>query len=154
TYGDDGNYTIRVTVNDAGGATGSATTSIQVNDVAPTATITGAPTSSITEGTAVNLTGSATSPGAYDTAHGFSFAWTVTRTGFTGNWDTGTGSSFSFTPNHSGTYTVTLTATDSDGGTVGSTTKTITVTNVAPTPALSGPAAGVPGQALSYTGTF
>ena len=65
-----------------------------------------------------------------DSAAGFSFAWAVTKNaaGLRHRQRRG----FSFTPDDNGTYLVSLTATDKDGGGA-TTTKTITVTNVAPT---------------------
>ena len=51
----------------------------------------------------------------------------------------GTLSTFSFTPNDNATYVVTLMVTDDDGGS-GTTSKTITVTNVAPTATFNAPA--------------
>ena len=59
---------------------------------------------------------------------------------------------FAFTPDDNGSYVVTFTATDDDGG-VGTDSTTITVNNVDPVAALSGPSSGVRGQTLSYTGS-
>jgi PKD repeat protein len=53
-----------------------------------------------------------------------------------------------------GTYAVGVTITDRAGGGAASVGSTASVSNVAPTVALSGPAAGVRGQALSFAGTF
>src|SRR5262249_44442122 len=66
---------------------------------------------------------------------------------------TGAGASFTFTPDDNGSYRIVLTASDEDGGSA-STEQTITVGNVAPSAALSGPSSGVRGQTLSYTGAF
>jgi hypothetical protein len=110
---------------DAGTSTYSA--AVAINNVAPTATIAGAPATS-PEGTAITVTGSFTDPGTADT---HSQAWSVTKNGVAYG-SGGSGASFSFTPNDNGTYVVTYTVTDDDGG-VGSDSKTIEVTNVAPT---------------------
>src|SRR5262249_9563237 len=81
-----------------------------------------------------------------DTAAGFTYDWAVGGT----NGSPVSGPSFSFTPDDSGTYTITLTARDKDGDT-GSTTQTITVTNVPPVASLSGPGSGVLYQPLTFT---
>src|SRR5205814_10335296 len=59
----------------AGAATASQ--SITVNNVAPTASIVGAPASS-SEGTLISLTSNVVDPGTADT---FSYAWLVTKNG-------------------------------------------------------------------------
>jgi len=124
------------------------TTTVQVNNVAPTPAISGAPASS-PEGTAIPLTAGATDPSNADTSAGFAYSWSVTKNG--GAFGSGTGASYSFTPDDNGTYVVTLTATDKDGGT-GTTSSTISVTNVAPTPAISGaPASSPEGTAIPLT---
>jgi large repetitive protein len=70
-------------------------------------------------------------------------------------WDFGDGSTATgVAPSHAyadnGTYTVTLTVTDGYGNSA-SDTAIVTVTNVAPTAALSGPASGVRGQDRGFT---
>ena len=81
TYSDNlpGNapYTIHVTVTDSTNLSGSADTQIVVNDVAPSPTITGAPTTS-PEGTAISVGVNPNDPGTNDT---FTYAWTVTKNG-------------------------------------------------------------------------
>ncbi len=122
-------YPISVTVQEgfpAAGASLNDTTSITVDNVAPTIAITGAPGSS-PEGTLINLGSSVSDPGTLDT---FTYLWEVSST----NGQVipnGASPSFSFTPDDNGTYTVTLTVTDDDGG-VDTDTAIITVTNVAP----------------------
>src|SRR5581483_3867757 len=60
----------------------------------------------------------------------FTSAWAITKNGAA--FASGTAGTFSFTPDDNGTYVVTLTVTDDDGG-VGTDSKIISVTNVAPT---------------------
>ena len=65
-----------------------------------------------------------------DTAAGFTYAWVVTKNG--SPFASGQRQRRSrFTPDDNGTYVVSLTATDEDGG-IGTDSKTIAVTNVAP----------------------
>src|SRR5204863_750362 len=119
-----------------------------VTNVAPSAAIAGAPASS-PEGTAINLTGSATDPGALDAP---ALAWSVTKNG--GAYANGLGSGFAFTPNDNGTYVVTLTATDKDGATSPAAMSSITVNNVAPTASIGGaPASSLEGTAISLSST-
>jgi uncharacterized delta-60 repeat protein len=138
---DDGTYVVTVTATDKdGGISNSATQTLVITNVAPTPTINGAPTTA-PEGTPIPLTASATDPSSVDTAAGFTYAWTVSRTYnsvTTTGYATGTGSSFTFTPDHGpATYTVTLTATDKDGGSQ-STSTTINATYAPPTVGLTG----------------
>jgi len=63
----------------------------------------------------------------------------------------GSASSFSFTPNDNGTYVVSLTVTDDDNGS-GNDSKSINVTNVAPSAAIIGaPASSPEGTLISLT---
>ncbi|MCS7015415.1 MAG: PKD domain-containing protein, partial [Gemmatales bacterium] len=80
----------------------------------------------------ITLGSSVSDPGTADT---HTLAWTVTKNSVA--YASGSGANFSFTPDDNGTYVVTLTVTDDDGGTA-SDTKTITVTNVSPTVAITG----------------
>jgi PKD repeat protein len=133
--------TITITANDGKGLTANAGFTSTVAGVAPTATIaaagpalsaasasSSAPTSS-PEGTAVNLTGSASSPSAEDNKAGFSYSWTVTKNGAA--FGSGSAAAFSFTPDDEGTFVATLQVTD-DGGMTGTTSVTVTGANVAP----------------------
>ena len=118
------------------GATSTpATDVITVTNVAPTASITGALTSSL-EGTPISLGSSVTDPSSVDTAAGFTYAWSVSATNGQVV-SSGSGASFNFTPDDNGTYTVTLTAEDKDEATSTPATDVITVTNVAPTATFS-----------------
>jgi Ca2+-binding RTX toxin-like protein len=109
--------------------TNGAGTQAVVKNVAPTAAINGAPTSS-PEGTLINLTSTVQDVGPVDTAAGFTFAWSVTKNGLP--FASGTAASFGFTPDDNGTYVVTFTARDKDNA-PGTDSKIITVTNVSPT---------------------
>jgi PKD repeat protein len=147
TPNDNGTYVVTLTVTDDDGGSGSTNKTITATNVVPTPTITGAPASS-PEGTAINLTGSATDPGALDT---ITYAWSVTKNG--NAYASGAGTAFGFTPNDNGTYVVTLTATDNDGG-AGAASKTVTVTNVVPTATITGaPASSPEGTAIALTGS-
>ena len=121
-----------------------------VTNVAPVPTILGAPSTS-PEGTPISLTSTVVDPGTLDTQ---TYLWTVTKGGSA--YPTGTptnGGGFAFTPDDNGTYVVSLKVTDKDGGT-NTTTKTITVTNVAPTVAIAGaPATSPEGSPISLGST-
>jgi hypothetical protein len=150
TPDDDGTYVVSLAATDKdGGASPVVQTTIAVDNVAPTAAITGAPASGHSpEGTAIGLGGTVTDPSSVDTAAGFTYAWSVTKDGTA--YASGTAASFSFTPDDNGTYVVSLTATDKDGG-AGSTSATITVDNGAPTAGVSGPAEGLVGRPQAFT---
>ncbi|APZ93269.1 PKD domain-containing protein [Fuerstiella marisgermanici] len=105
---------------------GSVSLDVTVNNVAPTATITGAPTTA-DEGDAISLGSSIFDVGTQDT---HTLGWSVTKNGTP--YVSGGGATFDFTPDDNGTYAVVLTVTDDDGG-VGTATETIEVSNVEPT---------------------
>jgi PKD repeat protein len=147
--------TVTITANDGNGLTSTATFSLEVFAVAPTAQILSDPIN-IPEGTPVPFTGAGSSPSAVDNSAGISLDWAVTKNG--AGYAHGTGSSFTFTPDDEGTYVVTLTATD-DGGMPGSTSMSMIGTNVAPKVSgvsYSSPTAPVvaPHQTLSFSGAF
>jgi hypothetical protein len=136
-------YPVTVTVTDSFGASASAATTVTVNNVAPTVQL--GPDRTVGEGTPVTLTGSVSDPGP-DT---FTYLWHVVSSNGQAIAD-GTSPDFSFTPQDDGVYTVTLTVTDDDGG-VGQDDVVVTATNAAPVASVTGPAAGVRGQALAFT---
>lgn len=138
-------YPISVTVADDDTGSTSATTSVTVNNVAPTASA-GAD-QSVNEGSVVTLHGTFSDPGSADT-HLQTWSTLASNGQIVAG---GSGPSYSFTPNDNGTYTVTYTVTDDDGG-VGTDTLVITVNNVAPT--LFPPTVGEPCAALTGIGAL
>jgi hypothetical protein len=120
---------VTIKADDGHGFVATAPFTAVIKGVKPTVTISLATTSS-PEGTAVNLNGSASSPWAQDNTVGFTYSWSVTKQDGT-SFGTGTAAGFSFTPTDEGTYVATLNATD-DGGQTGTSSVTITGTNVAP----------------------
>ncbi|HYR83883.1 MAG TPA: PKD domain-containing protein [Terriglobia bacterium] len=132
-----------------GAGTGSASATFVVANVAPSGAITNIPSNS-PEGTAITLNSSVTDPSGVDTAAGFTYSWIVTKNSV--QFALGTGPSLTFTPTDSGPYAVSLSVTDKDGGT-GTTSGTVTIANVAPTPSIGGPASGVVGTPISLTGS-
>ena len=132
---DNGVFTVGLRVQEVGGA-GLATvvtTPVTVTNVAPVATITGAPGGSVPEGTAVTLGSTVTDVGVLDT---HTYAWSVTKNG--NAYGSGTGTGFTFTPDDNGTYVVSLSVADDDGGVGTASNVTVTVTNVAPVVAITG----------------
>jgi Ca2+-binding RTX toxin-like protein len=148
TPDDNASYVVTLTVTATDGGTGTAPAqTITVTNVAPTPTIHGAPASS-PEGTAINVSATSTDPGTFDNA---TYAWSVTKNG--NPYASGSGVSFSFTPDDNASYVITLTATDNDLS-AGTTTATVSVTNVAPTPTIHGaPALSPEGTAINVSAT-
>jgi PKD repeat protein len=145
-----GAYNVVLTVTDAEGGVGTATGIITVSDLAPTATITGAP-STTPEGTAITLASTASDPGT-QFGETFTYLWTVTRNGSSYPVTSATASNFTFTPNEYGNYVTTLTVTDSQG-TATATTANITVTDVTPTSTLAAVPTAVRGMGVTFAGT-
>lgn len=148
TPDDNGVYVVTLTAQDKDHSISTpATQTIVVTNVAPSATLVGAPASS-PEGTAISLLASVADPGLADVAAGLVESWSVTKNG--SPLATGGGLSFGFVPDDDGTYVVTLTVQDKDGGTT-SAVATIQVTDVAPSASLGGDASGVRGQTRGFT---
>ncbi|MHA1939913.1 MAG: PKD domain-containing protein, partial [Candidatus Thorarchaeota archaeon] len=127
-YGDNGVYTVTLTVTDDDGASSMDTITVTVQNVAPT--VDAGADRTANEGDTVVFAGNYYDPGQMDT--------------HTIVWDFGDGSDpveGTLTPEHvyadNGVYTITLTVTDDDEG-MSSDTLTVTVLNVAPT-AIAGP---------------
>src|SRR5262249_21308055 len=83
TPDNNGTYVVTLTATDKdGGISPAAQTTITVDNVAPTASITGAPASGHSpEGTAISLGNTVTDPTSADTGAGFTYAWNVTKNG-------------------------------------------------------------------------
>ncbi|HDZ02228.1 MAG TPA: choice-of-anchor D domain-containing protein, partial [Nitrospirae bacterium] len=105
TYASQDTYTINLRVTDDAGATDEATTTATISDTSPTADFTGSPTSGLAPLT-VNFTDNST---GYDQP--LSHEWDFENDGVIDS----TVQNPSYTYNTAGTYTVSLTATDSDG---------------------------------------
>ena len=118
TYANPGSDTATVTVTDANKLTSSSSVVVTVNDVAPTASLSGP--SSGTAGTSLSFTASATDVSPAVQVAGFTYAWNF------GDGSTGTGASASHTYASAGTYTVTVSATDEYGKT-GTSSETVVV---------------------------
>lgn len=105
TYGAAGSYTVVLTVTDDDGATGTATTSVEVS-APPVAVI--APVTEVAHGqtSTFDATGSTDADGTI-----VSYSWNF------GDGNTGTGATTTHTYAEPGTYAVTLTVTDNDGAT-------------------------------------
>ena len=128
-YGDNGVYTVRVTVTDST-ETDSETASHTVNNVAPTVSAP-ATSSPSDEGSAVTATSAFSDPGFNDSP----FGCTVDYGAGAGPEPGSVSGSICTGPPHiygdNGSYTVIVSVTDKDGG-VGSASSTHTVNNVAP----------------------
>ncbi|MBI1929679.1 hypothetical protein HYR99_36205, partial [Candidatus Poribacteria bacterium] len=150
TPDDNATYAVTLNVKDKDTGTGTDSKTITVTNVAPTASIMGAPASG-PEGTKIDLTSTVTDPSSVDTAAGFTYVWSVTKNG--NPFASGTNPTLSFTPDDNATYAVTLNVKDKDTGT-GTDSKTITVTNVAPTVSISGaPTSSPEGTKIDLTST-
>jgi ELWxxDGT repeat protein len=121
---------VTITATDDDGGVSTTTFNVNIANADPTATITGAPSTS-PQYAVVSLGSTVTDSGA-DT---FTYAWAVTRNGTL--FASGSKSTIAFTPIDAGTYAVQLTVTDDDGG-VGTATSMIAVTT-APSPIPLGP---------------
>ena len=129
TPADNGAYVINFTANDPGGATASASATVNVTNVAPTAVL-GGDTIGV-RGQTRHLALGATDPSAVDTAAGFTYSI---------NWGDGTATQTvapgqPLNPGHAykydGNYKVTVIAKDKDGGTSAAVTQNLAITAVA-----------------------
>ncbi|WP_165219276.1 PKD domain-containing protein [Aquisphaera insulae] len=156
TLQDVGSYNVTLRLLDANGhAIAAASQQIIGIGVAPTAVLSGGPTgSSSPEGTALTFQGTASSATAAATALGYYYKWTATRGGVTyASTSTGTlstsPSSFAFTPGQAGTYVIHLSAVDSRGFEGLEVTRSVDVTAVPPTVAIT----GLPANATAVVGS-
>ncbi len=117
-YGDNGVFTVTVTVNDGDGGIGSDNFTVTVNNVAPTAEA-GGPYAGVTN-QPVPLDGSATDPGSNDVP---TYDWDLDNNG---SYETTNQQNPTKTFSSAGTYTVRLRVTDDDGG-VGTDQATVTI---------------------------
>lgn len=148
-FPDNGKYAVNVRVADATGKKETATATVMVANIAPTAILINPPVSG-QEGQTITLRGTAADPSPVDTAAGLPLTWSVAKDGQP--FASGSGGSISFTPDDNATYTARLTAADKDGG-VGTATSQIVISNVAPTAAAGGPYTITAGQPLTFGGS-
>ena len=129
---DDGEVTLTLKVEDDDGGEDTDTAILTLSNVAPVANA-GGPYTGAVEGTAINLTGSATDQGANDT---HTFKWTVDDSGIDGGGpcsiDDDTAADAEVTCNDNGTLKVSLVATDDDGGVSLASQATISIANADP----------------------
>jgi len=139
-YADNGNYTLTLTVSDTDGGSTSDTLSIAIANVAPSIT---------------NLIGDSSG----DEGEGLLWGVIATDPGadvLTYSWDFGdgspaeTGTTSGHTYVDEGSYTLVVTVTDDDGGSV-SDSMVVSVSNVAPVVLLSGDTSGVEGDLLGWS---
>jgi PKD repeat protein len=108
TYAGNGTFNVTLTVTDTLNVSAQSSTTVTVNNLPPTGNP-GGPYSGHA-GSPIVFTGTATDPGAADTAAGFTYNWNF------GDGSTASGAKPSHTYSAVGTYTVTLTVTDASGG--------------------------------------
>ena len=108
TYLNQGTYTTTLRGTDATGQVATSSALVTVQDVAPSVTLTTAPSTG-TSGTGVSFAASATDPSPLDQAAGYTFNWNF------GDGITATGASVTHVYAAAGTYTLSVTATGLDG---------------------------------------
>jgi hypothetical protein len=153
-----GTYSIRAEADDGRGHRAGDTATLTVTNAPPVIDdqFFRVPAES-TEGRPLTATVSATDPAGR--AHAVRFEWSVTEDGQTvvdrsPGEGSASGARFTYTPQDDGIYTITAHAIDDDGG-ESSSSRTVVVTNVAPTMAsFEGPTSGVRGQERSYSASF
>jgi FG-GAP-like repeat len=140
-------YTVKTTIVGGRFFKFSDTVDIQVNNLPPTAAITGAPTTTQTEGKQISIGSKVTDPSPLDT---FTYVWQVQKNGvFYAN---GTSGGISFTPDDQGTYDVFLSVRDDDGGTADAPSVRIFVQNAPPiADGLTNDGPKAPGEAVTIS---
>src|SRR5262249_26460312 len=78
TFADNGSYTVTATALASDGDSGSASIALTVDNVAPTVAITGTPSNTTPEGTAISFGSDVSDPGVNDT---LTYGWTVYKDG-------------------------------------------------------------------------
>jgi uncharacterized delta-60 repeat protein len=149
-FTDSGTYTVAARVVDRDGGRRALTAQVRVDNVAPTAVIADAPATAV-EGSVIGLTSVVSDPSLADRDAGFTYAWSVKKDGFA--YAMGSAGNFAFRPDDQGTYVVSFTATDADGATSAVDSKTIAVTNRAPTARFAASGAAVEGSPAAFTFT-
>jgi Ca2+-binding RTX toxin-like protein len=148
---DNGEYLFSVRATDAAGIPTTTNVTVTVNNVAPSVTLTGVPTTS-PEGTSLNFGTIVADASSVDQAAGFKYEWTVTNLAGAGTKvASGTGATLAFAPTENGNYRVEVVVRDKDNDT---TTKTadFLVTNVAPTVSIvAGSASVAEGSLATFT---
>jgi len=141
---DNGTYTVAVRVTDDDGITDIAALAVTVNDLGPTAVLTG--DTSLNEGQAgsYDASGSTSSP---DTIVSYEWDWDYNGSTFNPSGDTGATQSHAWMDN--GSYTVAVRVTDDDGST-DIATLGVTINDLGPTAQLTGDTALNAGQVGNY----
>lgn len=142
-----GTYDVRARVLDDDGAGTSYVVPVTVANVAPTATITPSITDGF-EGDEITFTIEATDPSDDDTTAGIGLAWEVLVDGTLVA--SGSGTSGAFTTTDDGIVTISVTATDKDGGS-STTTADVTIANLDPVASFEGAAEASEGDSVTFT---
>ncbi len=144
TYLDDGTYTVTVGVTDDDGGVGQDTLTVAVNDLHPTASLTGSTALDEGQSGSFDASGSTSYP---DTITSYEWDWNYD--GVTFATSGGIGTTQSHTWMDDGTYSVAVRVTDDDGSS-GVATRTVTVNDLGPVAALTGDPALSEGQTGSF----
>jgi PKD repeat protein len=137
---DNGTQTAQCTVTDGDGGSDSGTATSTISNVAPTLSSTTLPTTG-DEGSSLAFTVTAADVGVADT---FTYLWAF------GDSSSATTQSPTHAYTDEGTYTIGLTVTDDDGGTV-TTSGSVVISNLAPTATASGAGTATEGGSVTYT---
>jgi PKD repeat protein len=143
-----GTYPVSLQVTDRAGKTSTSTVNITFSDTPPV--VSAGSNQNVAEGSALTLAATASSP---DGAGIVTYAWDYNYVAGQTFVSSASGQSVNTAYSTPGTYTAAVQVTD-QFGLINLATTTITVTDVAPTPALTGPAAAAVGSPVSFTGSF